>query len=201
MNLKDVKAIFFDFGHWYNWDQWAIGNGTTERVELLDLADDIKKYYVQIEEFKNIPVYYMWLGDTPDSLTDRCGKINKICRTNWYNRTNSILVSCHLNAGGWRGVESWYETGKIDSFDLGSHISNAVSNTANIPKRTTKPDSSNRLERLWILRDTIPVATLTELCFIDNKDEAEMIKDKTKDDLFARGVLRGIKKYLWIVLK
>ena len=32
--------------------------------------------------------------------------------------------------------------------------------------------------------------------FIDNKDDAEMIKDKTKDDLFARGVLRGIKKYL-----
>ena len=201
MNIKELKAVFFDYGHWYNWDQWAVANWTTERKEVLELASDIHKIYLQINEFKNIPVYHMWTADNPESLRERCSKINRICRENWYNRSNSILISCHLNAWGGRWVEAWYETGKLDSHDLWNDISEAVSNCVNIPMRITKPDSTNNHRRLWILRDTIPTATLIELCFLDNKYEADIIKNPVRDDLFARWILRWIKKHLGIVLE
>lgn len=202
MKKQELKAIFVEAWHGGWSDQWAFGNWTNERIHTVNIAKATDQFISWVMEFKKVRVFMIGV-DEKLTLPQKIAKINQICRLNGFNHKNAILVSIHVNSGGAgkaSGVEGRAYTGSTDSTKLATMIAEEQAWLLKISKRATKWDQSNRHGRLWIIRDTLPLAVLIECWFIDNKTDADLLKNKETEALFWRGIVRGIKKFVWIPL-
>src|SRR4051812_14545737 len=108
------QAIFLDAGHGLNpagaLDNGATGNGTTERDQVVALAEALLVY------LRGLPLQVVPIGVTEVvSLADKVHKINYICQSNHWGQDDALLVSLHMNSGApnARGVEAYYGTAKV----------------------------------------------------------------------------------------
>lgn len=117
---------------------------------------------------------------TDISLSERCRRVNSICKTHGAN--NCVLVSIHNNAAGSGGV--WR-----DARGFSVHISsNASSNSKNLAVLFTEtaikmglkgnrsiPKTKYWVQSLAMTRDTNCPAVLTENMFQDNKQDVDFL--------------------------
>lgn len=102
------------------------------------------------------------------------------------------FVSIHCNSAATdtaRGVETWSYPGSSNGWGLGKCIQRQlVSEFRPIDKDF--PDRGNRTANYHVLRETDMPACLVELAFINNEQDAELLKKNT--DNFARAIARGV---------
>lgn len=192
-----VKAIFIEAGHGKKdgmVDVGAVGNGTTERAEVKQIASELVERIKLDKRFAGVSVYSVGISEDYD-LVEKVQKINTLCKLRGYNKLNSLLISIHINSGGGTGVESWYYVADNDSKKFGAIVGDELSKATGLVYRGDKPDSENRHGRLAIVRDTKPLAVLVECGFIDSPD-VNVLKDENKDDSFALGIYKGICRHL-----
>ena len=84
------------------------------------------------------------------------------------NEKVDLLVSIHLNAGGGQGCEVFTWNGK--KLPQAQKVLNGL-NSLGFKSRGIK-DGSN----LYVIKKSKPTAILVEICFVDNKADADLFK-------------------------
>lgn len=103
-----------------------------------------------------------------------------------------LFVSIHCNAynGVANGVETLVYPSDISGYKLAGAIQNQILETF---EELTDRGLKDRTD-LAVLNGTDMPAVLVEMAFIDNKDDAVLLRDRQDD--FARAIARGVTDYL-----
>lgn len=85
------------------------------------------------------------------------------------NNNADLFVSIHLNAGGGQGCEvyTW----------RGEKVSQAVKVAQNLNTLGFKNRGVKDGSKLYVIKNTRCTAILIEVCFVDNKQDAELFKN------------------------
>ena len=158
---------------------------------LLDMGYQV---FVDIED-DDLPV------NQSKELCLRCKIVNDLCKV--YKDT--IYVSIHVNAAGsdgkWHNATGWevYTTpGKTKSDKLATCLYNAAKyNTKDKKMRTDYSDGDPDKEaHLYVLKNTICPAVLTENFFQDNKSDVEYLLSNKGFHEIVRLHVEGILNYI-----
>ena len=162
--------IFTNPGHGGE-DAGACGNGLIERDVTLFIAQRVETY-LQAVGYDTMLFQY-------DGLQAICDAAN-----NWHADS---FVSIHCNAGGGFGTETFYfsERGKL----LANSIQNQILSSVATFNRGVKFD-----DEFFVLANTNMPAVLVECAFIDNPNDAKLLREREDD--FARAIARGITDYV-----
>jgi N-acetylmuramoyl-L-alanine amidase len=119
-----------------------------------------------------------------ESLSDICEAANSWCA--------DLFVSIHCNAFNEiaNGVETLTYPSDIEGYHLAECIQNQILGTfEDLTDRGLKARTD-----LAVLNGTDMPAVLVEMAFIDNPDDAILLRDRQDD--FARAIARGVTDYL-----
>ena len=169
--------VFLNPGHAPNGnpDPGACGCGLRECDIAKSVADLVEHYLVAagVEVVGNIQ------DDDLGTITDTANNSNA-----------DIFISIHCNAfnGAANGTETCIYPGSGVSYNLGNCIQNQIVESLGTTDRGLKERPG-----LYVLNCTDMPAVLVELAFIDNEDDAALLRDNQDD--FARAIARGITDY------
>ncbi|UFJ40086.1 N-acetylmuramoyl-L-alanine amidase [Brevibacillus humidisoli] len=133
-------------------------------------------------------------GDDDVPLSTRTELSNNAIR-NKYNRPADLYISIHTNAftGEWqdkaRGIETYHypdvEDGKRAAQIIHSHLL----------RGTNLPDRGVKTADFYVLRHTTMTAVLVECGFMDNREEAELLRSEAYRKECAEEIVTGICEY------
>ena len=164
--------IFINPGHGGN-DPGACANGLCEA----DIALNIGK---RVENYLRAVGY--------DVKLFQFDGLQTICETANHWRAD-LFVSIHCNAfdGYAHGTESYYYYSSGKGAKLARRIHSQIIDSLPISDRGVKQTD------FYVLVNTDMPAVLVETAFIDNPDDAKLLRDLEDD--FARAIARGITDY------
>ena len=174
--MIEVK-VFLNPGHAPdgNPDPGACGCGLRESDVAKSVADLVERYLVKagIEVVGNLQ------DDSLYAITSAANESEA-----------DIFVSIHCNAfnGEAHGTETCVYPGSVRSQQLGNCVQRQIVDSL----ATTDRGLKDRGE-LYVLKRTDMPAVLVELAFIDNEDDAALLRDNQDD--FARAIARGVTDY------
>lgn len=179
--MSKKYTVFLDSGHGGK-DPGALGNNLKEK----DINLSVVKIVGEILKKHNIEVIYSRTTDVFLELHERTRKANT-------NKAD-IFVSVHCNSASnanARGVETFHYATSKESARLAKTVQDSLV--------ATKLYSANRgvkTANFHVIRASNMPAALVELGFINNVDDAKILKNK-QDDM-ANAVAKGILEYLGI---
>lgn len=183
--MSNLKGVVIDSGHG-GVDSGATGNGMKEK----DLTLKISKY--MYERFKELGIPVALTRDKDETLSP--SKRPKVILDKFGNSKDVIVLSNHINAGGSEGAEVIYSVRNKDT--LASKILNNLSKKGQIARKFYQrrlPKNSSK-DYYYVLRDTPNTESLIiEYGFIDNKKDAEKLKNNYKD--YAEAVIEAVMDY------
>ena len=105
-----------------------------------------------------------------------------------------VFISIHCNAcnGMAQGTEVWHYYGSGAGEKLAQCIQNQIVDALGTVDRGIKAAKPG-VNGLYVLSNTGATAVLVELAFIDNEQDAQLLRDKQDD--FARAIARGGTDY------
>ncbi len=126
-------------------------------------------------------------------------KIEWINKTGYSEESDDICIEIHINDGGKSGIEGWYkDKGENDSYKLTKSIVEGICNLTKLTNQGIKSEYDHPLKSLAFLHNTNPTSALIECLYIDNPEDRKFLKDDSKLDLLATGIVNGIKNYLGV---
>jgi len=173
-------VVAIDAGHGGS-DPGATGpTGVREKDVVLAIAQDLRALLAQ----QHIDTVMVRDRDEFVPLDDRASIAQRGGAT--------LFVSIHANASvdaNANGTQTFYYTPQ--SVPLAQYVQDEVSRAVNL---TPRPPTQARFE---VLLDTRQIpAVLVETAFVTNPREEQMLRDPATQQLFARGILNGIQRYL-----
>ena len=117
-----------------------------------------------------------------DSLQTICDAANKF--------ESDIFVSIHCNASGTGragGTETYFYPGSNGGRNLANYVQREIINQIGTNNRGLK------MAYFYVLKNTLAAAILVETAFIDNYNDALLLRNRRAD--FARAIADGILKY------
>lgn len=117
------------------------------------------------------------------------------------NRSDAdVFISIHCNAfnGRANGTEVWHYYSITEGRKLAARIQDQIVDALGTTDRGVK-GAKPGVNGLYVLSNTDAVAVLVELAFIDNADDAELLR--LQQDAFARAIARGVTDYERMKLK
>lgn len=183
-----TKKVYIDAGHGGK-DAGAVGNGLKEKDLTLKislrLADYLKNNY------ENVEVKLSRTGDTYPSLSQRAHEANV-----W---GADLFVSEHINAGGGTGIETLIHKGLSLTSTTGQKatlFNNHVIQSLNNKKYNIRNRGVKNERNIAVLRETKMTAILPETLFIDNKNDANLLKQ----DKFINDVVQAHAEGIALIL-
>lgn len=169
-------------------DPGAVGNGLKEKdltlQRVLRTAKTLRANY-------DVEVLLVRAADETISLLERCNIVNK-----W---GADFVVEDHSNAGGGTGFESFVLPGAYSATKTKqSIIHNEVMAYL---KKYGKRDRGQKTANFYTLKNTNPSAVLLECLFVDNKNDAALLKQVGFQNELADSIARGIAKALGLKAK
>lgn len=180
--------IFIDQGHNpSNPNAGAEGNGLREQ----DITYEIGKRTADL--LAQNPNFEVRLSrNSPNEILGTSTASSLAARVNNANSWGAdAFISLHTNAStipSARGTEGYAYSDESQGFYLGQSIVNSISNYTGFQNRGMFERPS-----LYVLRRTEMPATLIEMGFITNYNEAMLMANDP--DLFARAIYNGILNY------
>jgi N-acetylmuramoyl-L-alanine amidase len=120
-------------------------------------------------------------------------------RTDWINNTGykeeteDICLEIHINDGGKSGLEGWFKNkGANKSQELTKNIIEESCKTTGLKNQGIKSEFDHQLKTLSFLHNTNPTSSLIECLYIDNPEDQKFLKDESKIELLAKGIVNGI---------
>ena len=179
-----MAKVFIDAGHGGK-DPGATGNGLREKDITLSIATKVAK----ILQRHKISVGQTRTKDTAISVSERAKKANSF--------NADIFVSIHANAftsASAQGVEIYSYPGSSN----GAKLARAILSSILSAKIYTK-NRGTKTANFAVLKQTKMPATLVEMGFITNSQDAAMLKNR--QDELAEAIAKGILNYLGIAYK
>lgn len=180
------KKVVIDAGHGGN-DSGASGNGIIEKEYTLKIAQYIH------ERLDELGIENTLIRNS-DATIEPADRVSMILAP--YGSGNDVLVvSNHINAGGGEGAEIIYALRNPDTFS--KRISNEFENNGRQVRKYYQrryPSDSSK-DYYFIHRNTGNTeAVIVEYGFLDNVNDAELLKKYWKD--YAEAVVKAIAEYL-----
>ncbi|KNF07182.1 sporulation-specific N-acetylmuramoyl-L-alanine amidase CwlC [Gottschalkia purinilytica] len=175
-----MAKVFLDPGHGGK-DPGAVGQGLQEK----DIALSVTLKVGQILKNHGVDVYYSRTTDKYVELSDRARMAN--------NLNTDIFISIHCNSfnGSAKGVETYSYPGSTTGAKLAGSIQNSI-----IADKVYTLNRGTKTANFAVLRQTTMVATLVETAFIDNVEDANILRNRQND--LAIAISKGILGYLGI---
>ena len=176
-----MVKIYLDPGHGGN-DSGAVGNGLREKDLTLTIARKIRD---QLLNYQNVQVRMSRDSDKTMSLKQRTDDANS-----W---GADYLISVHINAGGGTGFESYIYNGNYSGKPETNRKRNIIHDEI-MKQLPGVRDRGKKEANFHMLRESRMQAVLTENLFIDNKDDADKLKQDAWLDRIAQGHVNGLVK-------
>ncbi|WP_428908544.1 N-acetylmuramoyl-L-alanine amidase [Niallia sp. Krafla_26] len=175
-----MVKIFIDPGHGGS-DPGAVGNGLQEKNLTLSIATRVRE--IITSEYENVSIQMSRTGDQTVSL---------ISRTNAANRWGAdFYLSIHINSGGGTGFETYRYPGSGRSTSTYQQkIHESIMAEINLRDRGAKQANFH------VLRETTMPSVLTENGFIDNRNDAALLRNLNFIESLARGHANGVASAL-----
>ncbi len=177
---RGAVVVAVDAGHGGS-DPGAIGpTGVREKDVVLAIAQDLQSLLTR----QHIDVVMVRDSDVFVPLEDRAQVASRGGAT--------LLVSIHANASvdpDASGTQTFYATPQ--SAPLAAAVLDELSRAVGLSPR----GASQARFKVLVDSDRIP-AILVETAFITNAREEQMLRDPATQQVFARGILQGIVRYL-----
>ena len=161
-------------------DPGACGNGLREADVALNIGKLVDKYLKAVGYDTKLFQF--------DGLQTICDTAN-----DW---NADLFVSIHCNAGGGTGTETYYFQGSAKGETLAACIQRQIVNSLHVVNRGVKTKiygSDGKPYDIYVLKYTDMPAVLVETAFIDNANDAKLLRDRQDD--FARAIARGISDF------
>ena len=173
-----MYRIMINPGHGGN-DPGACGNGLREADVALNIGKLVDKYLKAVGYDTKLFQF--------DGLQEICDAANDF--------NADLFVSIHCNAGGGTGTETYYFQGSAYGEALAAYIQKQIVTSLPVVNRglKTKIYSNGRPYDVYVLKYTDMPAVLVETAFIDNANDARLLRDRQDD--FARAIARGISDF------
>lgn len=173
-----MKLVVLDGGHGGH-DSGAKGYGMQEKDLTLKIVhytrDFLKPYDVKVILTREVDKYL--------TLQERCNIANK-------NKAD-LFISIHINAGGGTGFESFiHNVVPEQTIERQNIIHNEIY------KKVYGRNRGQKRNNFYVLGNTNMDAILTECGFIDNNDDAYLLKSDGYLKRIALGHANGIVKAL-----
>ncbi|MDD3392467.1 MAG: LysM peptidoglycan-binding domain-containing protein [Bacilli bacterium] len=179
--------IVIDAGHGGT-DPGASGNGIIEK----DLNLDISKYMYNRFKELGIPVT---MTRTTDETIEPTERVNRILNA-YGNKSNVIVLSNHINAGGGDGAEVIYALRNTDRLGnlIAEEFESEGQNVRKVYQRRLPSDTSK--DYYFIHRNTgVTQPLIIEYGFLDSTgDDVEQLKNDYED--LTEAVVRAVARYL-----
>ncbi|WP_404331949.1 N-acetylmuramoyl-L-alanine amidase [Mesobacillus maritimus] len=181
--------LYLDPGHGGS-DPGAIGNGLREKDIALDIALKIRS--ILTNQYENVQVKMSRTGDTSKSLSQRTNEANS-----W---DADFYLSIHCNAfnGSAKGYEDYIHTSLADSSTTAKYQDIIH---AEVIKVNQLQDRGQKKANFHVLRESAMPALLTENGFIDNAQDAALMKQSSWRQKVAQGHANGIEKAFSLIKK
>ena len=170
--------IFINPGHGGN-DPGACGNGLQEAVVALNIGKRVEHYLRAVGYDVKLFQY--------DGLQEICDDAN--------NFNADLFVSIHCNAGGGSGTETFHYEFSTVGKRLASCIQRQIISSLGTKDRSlkTKLIINGVAYDPYVCAHTDAPAVLVETAFIDNPNDAKLLREREDD--FARAIARGVTDY------
>ena len=169
--------VFLNPGHALNGnpDPGACGCGLCECDVAKSIADLVEHYLVEA----GVEVVGNMQDDSLYAITSAANESEA-----------DVFVSIHCNAfnGNAHGTETCVHPGSVRGNQLGNCVQRQIVASLDTTDRGLKDRPG-----LYVLKHTDMPAVLVELAFIDNEDDAALLRDNQDD--FARAIARGVTDY------
>jgi len=174
--------LYLDPGHGGS-DSGAVGNGLKEKEISLDIALKIRS--ILTNQYENVQIKMSRTGDSGKSLGQRTNEANA-----W---GADFFLSIHCNAfnGSARGYEDYIHTSLSNSSTTAKY-QDVIH--AEVIKVNQLQDRGQKKADFHVLRETAMPALLTENGFIDNAQDAALMKQSSWRQKVAQGHAIGIAK-------
>lgn len=178
----NVMKLYLDPGHGGS-DSGAVGNGLKEKEISLDIALKIRS--ILTNQYENVQIKMSRTGDSGKSLGQRTNEANA-----W---GADFFLSIHCNAfnGSARGYEDYIHTSLSNSSTTAKY-QDVIH--AEVIKVNQLQDRGQKKADFHVLRETAMPALLTENGFIDNAQDAALMKQSSWRQKVAQGHAIGIAK-------
>lgn len=205
--------LCIDQGHGGS-DPGAVGNGLQEKDVNLIIGNMVREY---LKRYSEVYVFRTRGDDSFVSLRTRCGIANE-------NKAD-LFVSFHSNAGGGSGFESYVCPGanraataqriihqQAYQFMQGYGVQESLPMT--VAKEDWRAvnqldsdavtadidDRGQKIARFYVLLHTNMPAVLFETLFVDNAEDAKLLKDQQFLEGVAKSYAQGIVKFFGLEL-
>ena len=183
------QELVLDPGHGGT-DSGAVGNGLKEKELTLDLAKRTKKYIE--DNYSGVNVHMTRTTDKTLSLKERTDFAN--------NKKADLTVSIHINAGGGTGYEDFIYNGGVGASTKKAQDLIHAAVMKEIKDYKVK-DRGQKTANFHMVREPKGPAILTENLFIDDKDDAALLKKSAFKDDIATGHGKAIASFLGLKAK
>ncbi len=217
IQIPKPYLVILDAGHGGGASGAISRDGTIyEKDIVLNVAQMVKK----IVKDSNMPfeVYLTRQADVSMSLFDRCEYANKVYSYHHFGEDTGTVrayrkaafVSIHCNARNPTGkygleIETFFHGGSLNSQGLAGTMLNSLMHYARecgmpVFNRGCKVGKtwSKTLRRMvyyYVLKNTVMPATILELGFLTDNEEAQLLNMHGTQIIFARAIVDGLKKY------
>lgn len=183
-----MKKVVIDAGHGGS-DPGASGNGIVEKDYTLKISQYIHERLDQLG-IQNTMVR------TTDETIEPNERVQKIVAP-YGSGSDVLVISNHINAGGGQGSEVIYALRNSDAFSkrIANELENGGRDVRKYYQRRYPSDPSK--DYYFIHRNTGNTeAVIVEYGFLDNAQDAELLKKYWKD--YAEAVVKAIANYVGV---
>ncbi|OXS64104.1 N-acetylmuramoyl-L-alanine amidase [Priestia filamentosa] len=174
--------IYLDPGHGGS-DPGAMGNGLNEKGIVLDIALHIRT--LLINTYENIEVRMSRTGDITKSLAQRTSEANS------WGADYYLSIHCNSSNSSAQGYEDYIHNSLPDSSTTAKY-QDVIH--GEIVKVNQLHNRGRKKANFHVLRETNMPALLTENGFIDNKQDAALMKDSVWRRKVAQGHVDGLAR-------
>ncbi|WP_084028994.1 N-acetylmuramoyl-L-alanine amidase family protein [Bacillus sp. J33] len=174
--------LYLDPGHGGS-DPGAEGNGLSEKGIALDIALKIRS--ILTSKYKNIEVKMSRTDDTTKSLSDRTNEANA------WGADFYLSIHCNSFNGSARGYEDYIHSSLSDN-SVTAKYQDILHEE--VIKFNQLQDRGKKKANYHVLRESAMPALLSENGFIDNAQDAELMKQSSWRQKVAQGHANGIAK-------
>ena len=174
--------LYLDPGHGGS-DPGAVGNGLREKDITLDIAQKIQS--ILTKNYENVKVKMSRTGDTSKSLSQRTNEANS------WGADYYLSIHCNSFNGSAKGYEDYIHSALSDSSTTAKYQDIVHSE---VMKLNQLQDRGQKKANFHVLRESNMPALLTENGFIDNAQDAALMKQSSWRQKVAQGHANGVAK-------
>ncbi|MFD2043603.1 N-acetylmuramoyl-L-alanine amidase [Ornithinibacillus salinisoli] len=177
-----MMKLYLDPGHGGS-DPGASGNGLREKDIVLDIA--LKMRSILLNDYENVEVRMSRTSDSTKSLQQRTNEANA------WGADYYLSVHCNAFNGSARGYEDYIHNSLSDSSQTARYrdlLHEEITKVNQLRNRGKKKANFH------VLRESNMPAFLSENGFIDNSQDAALLRDSSWRQRVAQGHVNGLAR-------